>query len=160
MLRELTPDDATDRYFSWLSDADARRFITAAAHTKGRADLRQYVTERVGREDVLFLGIFDKASGLHIGNIKYEPLDARAGYAVMGILVGDPAFRGKGVTTEVLRTSGEWLKQHRGVREIALGVSRDNAAAVRAYEKVGFAFETTPHIPKAADGAATMVWRP
>jgi [ribosomal protein S5]-alanine N-acetyltransferase len=157
-LRELTASDVSERYLSWFADPQARVSISAAAVTKGIADLREYVTQRCDREDVLFLGIFDKASGAHIGNVKYEPVDSARGYAIMGILIGDPTFRGKGVATEVLTASGHWLKTHRQIGAIMLGVDRDNLGAIRAYEKVGYRVADTPHIPLTGTNAITMVW--
>jgi [ribosomal protein S5]-alanine N-acetyltransferase len=158
ILRPLRVSDVGERYLGWLRDADALKFITAAARTEKLADLTEYVRLRVDREDVLFLGIFEKDSGLHIGNIKYEPLDPVGGEATMGILIGDAGYRGKGVTGEVIKASGEWLKIHRGVRSIMLGVSSDNSAAVRAYEKVGFVAldSSADRVP----GARKMVWSP
>ena len=158
LLRPLTEEDATERYLSWLCDADAKRFITAAGDTKELSDLREYVSDRIGRDDILFLGIFEKATGLHIGNIKYEPVNSELGYAVMGILIGDTEYRGKGITAEVLASSAQWLKRNRNITQILLGVSKDNVAAIRAYEKVGFVAGNTPYIPKSVPGAMTMVW--
>jgi RimJ/RimL family protein N-acetyltransferase len=157
-LRPLTVDDATERYRRWLLDDDARRYITAAALTRDLEDLRRFIAERQNRDDVLFLGIFEKSSGAHIGNIKYEPVDAVAGYAVMGVLIGEPAYRGRGVTAEVLDATARWLRDRRGIDEVVLGVHRSNAAAIRAYEKVGFVAAPTPHIPRPQDGTMTMVW--
>lgn len=157
LLRELTVEDATPRYLSWLSDADARRFIVAAATTSELADLRRYVSERSGRQDVLFLGIFSRADGLHIGNIKYEPLDPVAGYAIMGILIGDPAFRSQGVTPEVVSASASWLRDNRAITQILLGVGNDNHAAIRAYEKIGFVRTDSPYL-RPAHEAMAMVW--
>jgi len=158
LLRELTEEDVTQRYLGWLSDPESGKFIATVAAVRELSDLRQYVRERIGRGDILFLGIFDKASGLHIGNIKYEPVNSGLGYAVMGMLIGDPAYRSKGVAVEVLNASAGWLKEHRNIRQIVLGVSRDNLAAVKAYEKVGFVLADTPHVQKPMPGALTMVW--
>ena len=158
ILRPLTESDVTERYLNWLGDADAQKFITAAATTKGLEDLKIYVWERSDREDVLFLGIFEKGTGLHIGNIKYEPVDPELGYAIMGVLIGDTEYRGKGVTPEVLESSAQWLKLNRNIKQILLGVSKDNVAAIRAYEKVGFIAGNTPYIPKSMPGAMSMVW--
>jgi RimJ/RimL family protein N-acetyltransferase len=94
---------------------------------------------------------------VHIGNIKYEPVDSVKGYAVMGILIGDPDYRGLGVTPEILRSSGEWLKEHRNIKQIILGVNKDNLGAIRAYEKSGFARATTPYLPQSPH-SFTMVW--
>jgi ribosomal-protein-alanine N-acetyltransferase len=159
LLRPLEEADATDRYWSWLQDARVRTYITAAAQAAGREELRRYIAERSDRDDVLFLGIFDKASGLHIGNIKYEPVNSPAGYAVMGILIGDPSFRGKRVSGEVLAATGQWLRERRGIREIVLGVHVDNHAAIRAYERAGFVLEDSPHVPPRQPGELAMVWR-
>ena len=158
VLRELQEGDVSERYLSWFSDPDARANISAAATTRKLDDLRRYVAERVGRDDVLFLGIFDTTTGAHVGNVKYEPVDSANGYAIMGILIGDASYRGKGVATEVLTASGEWLKGNRGIREIALGVSRENGAAIKSYEKVGYRVERTPHIPNMTADGVTMVW--
>ena len=157
-LRELTEADATLRYLNWLANPEARRFIVAAQQTQELSELAEYVRQRTNRPDVLFLGIFDKSSGLHIGNIKYEPIDSAQGYAVMGILIGDPNFRGKGVALEVLRSSAQWLKAHRAISQILLGVSIDNAVAIQAYKKVGFIETDSPHIKKAGPTTITMGW--
>jgi RimJ/RimL family protein N-acetyltransferase len=158
ILRPLAVTDVSERYLGWLGDVTAKRYITAAATTQALADLERYVGERAGRDDVVFLGIFTKG-GSHIGNIKYEPVDSTAGFAIMGVLIGDPDYRGKGVTSEVLKASAEWLREHRAVTQIVLGVSADNHAAIRAYEKAGFVVASTPYIPKPAPGHLTMVWQ-
>jgi RimJ/RimL family protein N-acetyltransferase len=158
-LRELEPSDASERYLSWFSDPAARQYITAAATTAAVDDLRDYIRERTGRADVLFLGIFDRGSGLHVGNIKYEPLDRAGGYAVMGILIGDPDYRTRGVAREVLDATASWLREHRGISQIVLGVDTGNHAAIRAYEAAGFVVERTPHIPAVSPGGTTMVKR-
>jgi ribosomal-protein-alanine N-acetyltransferase len=157
-LRPLTEADATERYWSWLQDADVRTYIAAAAGTRDLDDLRAYIAERSGRHDVLFLGIFETASGSHIGNIKYEPLNVPEGYAVMGVLIGEPSYRGRGATTEVLRATAAWLQATHGIREIVLSVDVTNAPAIRVYEKVGFKRAETSHAPVSSPGTVSMVW--
>jgi aminopeptidase-like protein/RimJ/RimL family protein N-acetyltransferase len=158
-LRPLTEADASERYLGWLADADARRYIYAASGTRNLDDLRQYIGDRAGRANVLFLGIFDNATGTHVGNIKYEPVDPTERYAVMGVLIGEPEFRGQGVTAEVLVASAHWLRDNCDIEEIVLGVDADNARAIRAYERIGFVRADTVHIPSPAPGTYTMCWR-
>ena len=157
-MRELGLGDVGERYLGWLREPDAKKYIAAAAVTTGLEDLRRFVLERANRHDVLFFGIFDRSTGVHIGNIKFEPVDSELGYAIMGVLIGDPAYRGTGVTPEVLRSTAAWLKKNRGINEIVLGVSRDNRGAIRAYEKAGFSVAPTPYIQGRAD-TLTMVWK-
>lgn len=157
MLRELGVDDASETYLGWLRDEAARRYIVAAANTTSLEDLRRYVAERAGRNDVLFLGIFTRDGLRHIGNLKYEPVDTERGYAIMGILIGDASWRGRAVAPEVLRVSAAWLKEHRGIRDIYLGVEVENDFAVRSYRKLGFVDCDTPYIAP-AEGILRMRW--
>jgi RimJ/RimL family protein N-acetyltransferase len=149
-LRELTVDDVSARYLGWLGDSAAKKWIVTAETTRELADLREYVQQRVGREDVLFLGIFSKTDKLHIGNIKYEPVLSDEGHAELGILIGDPVFRGKRVFAEVLAASASWLKLQRGIHRIYLGVELENLPAVTAYRNAGFVAEPAlqqAHVP-------------
>lgn len=158
-LRELTESDATPRYLGWLGDPEAQAHIVSAAQHRSLADLADYIRARRHREDVLFMGIFERQTDLHIGNIKFEPVVSSEGYAVMGMLIGDPAFRGKGVAVEILQACGRWLQRKRRITQIVLGVDRVHAPAIRAYTKAGFTVAATDHIAPASPDAITMVWR-
>ena len=157
-LKELRESDVTSRYLGWLADPAAQHFIAAAQQTHELSVLTEYVKQRVNCPDVFFLGIFDQLTGLHVGNVKYEPVDSVKGYAIMGILIGEMEFRGKGVATEVLMASGQWLKHNRAISQIFLGVSVDNQNAIKAYRKAGFIEMDTPHIKNGTPNTITMGW--
>jgi RimJ/RimL family protein N-acetyltransferase len=157
VLRPLTPDDATDRYLSWLQQDDTRRYILTAGQIRSLADLRAYIGEKTRCPDVVFLGIFDRQRGNHVGNIKYEPVKRREGYAVMGLLIGETAWRGKGVAAEVITASAQWLRDHHGISRIVLGVERSNQSAIRAYRKSGFRIETSAYVKSSSREIVSMV---
>jgi len=138
ILRPLTTADVTPRYLSWLRDEKSNRFIVTASSGHTLDSLKTYIEERIDREDILFLGIFLKDNNLHIGNIKFEPIDRTEGTATMGILIGDPDWRGRGAAAEVLNACAKWLYENRSIARIHLGVDRDNQSAIRAYLKAGF----------------------
>jgi ribosomal-protein-alanine N-acetyltransferase len=157
VLRQLTPSDASERYASWFSDPEVKRYITAASAVPSVDDLREYIAARAGRPDILFLGVHTRDTDTHIGNIKFEPVDRAAGLAMLGIMIGDPAWRGRGAASEVIVGANEWLAANRGIREVVLGVARDNAGAKRAYEKAGFV--VTPRDDDDPRDWIRMVWR-
>jgi [ribosomal protein S5]-alanine N-acetyltransferase len=97
-----------------------------------------YIRDKNLQSDVLFLGIFSSATNEHIGNIKFEPVNSTMGYAVMGMLIGERAWRGQGAAGEVLDCTATWLRKNRAIKQILLGVQNHNLPAIRAYEKVGF----------------------
>lgn len=158
VLRPLNVGDVTDRYIGWLKDQAAQQYINAAVLQPDITWLRQYVLERSGRDDVVFLGIFKKENRLHIGNIKYEPVNSELGYAIMGLFIGETDWRGRGVATEVILASAEWLRLHRNIKQILLGVNRTNTAAILAYQKVGFVAEPTKFAQVLPPEYMTMVW--
>lgn len=158
MLRPLRVDDVTETYSKWFDDPDVAPYILAARKSHDVASLRRYVEERSGRSDVLFLGIFVLDGSLHIGNVKYEPINEHDGYAVMGILVGDRTWRGQGVAGEVIMASAQWLQTYRGIHEIRLWVNKEHRAAIAAYKKIGFRTEP-PTIALVNQNSHGMVWR-
>lgn len=156
VLRPLVESDVTMQYLLWLNQDKAKKFITTAASINSLSKLREYVADKNQCNDVLFLGIFDKENGLHIGNIKYEPVNIILRYAVMGILIGDSTFRGKGIAIEVVLASSAWLKENYNINQILLGVSSENSEAVRAYHRAGFKETDTPFIHKYKDNYLLM----
>lgn len=58
-------------------------------------------------------------------------------YAYAGFMYTEPAFRGKGINRLLVNQLTDWAKAQ-GVSEMRLDVYAENAAALRAYEKVGF----------------------
>jgi ribosomal-protein-alanine N-acetyltransferase len=159
LLKSLIPDDVGERYLSWLTDQTVSQYISAATLKPSIDSLKQYVQERCEREDVLFLGIFEKNSGIHIGNIKYEPVDSKNRFAVMGILIGEASWHGKKVAAEVIVASSKWLNSTRDIDEIILGVARGHEAAIRAYLAAGFKVEETNRIEIDTNTSLTMVLR-
>ena len=101
-------------------------------------DLITYVNEKNASSDALLLGIFETSGMHHIGNIQFEPINFNSQTTWLGILIGDTNWRGKGVGSEILRTSMEWMRNEFGIKTFHLGVDPSNLPAVKLYRKVGF----------------------
>jgi [ribosomal protein S5]-alanine N-acetyltransferase len=157
ILRPLSVNDVSTKYLSWLTLEKSGGYILYAKQKHSLNVLKEYVSKKEKDGNVLFLGVFEKVTNKHIGNIKYDPIDLESKVAVMGILIGDPEWRGRGVAEEVLLASGEWLKANFFINKIVLGVYKSNIAAIRAYEKTGFIVSKTPEI-KPDPAGITMVW--
>lgn len=157
LLRSLTPRDATETYSKWFDEPDLAKYIAAARAPHDVESLRRYITEKAEAPDVLFLGIFGQQDHIHIGNLKFEPIDRTSGHAVVGLMIGDPEWRNRGVAAEVIHAAASWLHCNLGIAEIALGVARDNVPAHRAYQKAGFVFASRPYLHVDETYALTMV---
>lgn len=135
-LRTLTEDDANEEYAGWLNDNVVNQYLETKKATV--EELRKYIKERYESKECIFLGIFLKKNDKHIGNIKLEPIDFENRIATMGMLIGDKNSWGKGFATEALNILVDWSFKNLNLAEMDLGVMRENAAAIRVYEKSGF----------------------
>ena len=81
-------------------------------------------------------------NGTVIGHIELAAIDRRNGSArVCRVLVGDPAYRGRGVGTVMMEKIVEIGFCRLGLHRIELAVFDFNTSAIRCYEKVGFVKE-------------------
>lgn len=157
-LRTLTKEDINRRYLNWINGPNKSEYIFYSDEKRSLDDLSIYVENKLHDESVLFLGVFIRGSGTHIGNIKYEPIDFQKGFAVMGILIGDENWKGKGVANEAIKESAIWLKKMCGIQQIILGVDVRNINAIKAYQKCGFYLEDSMYIENYNKNHKTMVW--
>lgn len=63
-----------------------------------------------------------------------------------GIVLFDPASRGKGYGTEAVLLLGDWLFRRAGAREVRAATEPDNVAMRRVLEKLGFSFRQVIHV--------------
>lgn len=132
----MIPEMVGENYLSWFSDNEVKRNIEGAKASVTLESLKEYVQKRSDDPTTFMWGIFQK-DGTHIGNIKYEPTDFKNGVAVMGILIGDQKWRGKGLAREAIFVTSSSLKEF-GIHTVYLGVSSENLSAIKAYSKMGF----------------------
>ncbi len=137
-LRALVENDASNEYLSWFADSATNKFIESANKMQSLQSLRDYIRIRENKSDSFFFGIFTAEKAEHIGNLKYEPVDFVGQSAEMGILIGNPKFRGLGVAKEVIEASFNFLRETKNIQNIYLRVKKDNEHAVNAYLSIGF----------------------
>jgi len=135
-LKNLREKDATEDYCRWLNDPGVNKYLeTRKVTIEG---LKKYIKEKNTADNCLFLCILDRESGKHIGNIKLEPIDFESKKAVLGILIGDKNYWGKGIGTEATKLLVDYAFNNLNIKEVNLGVISENKAAIRVYEKAGF----------------------
>ena len=138
LIHPLREVDVSDAYVSWFLDNTAREFITAAQAAQTIDSLKSYVRENLESPHSFLLGIFPLGTNRHIGNIKFDHITAGKGSAIVGVLIGEPEWRGKGVFKEVFERAAQHLFSSMEIKNFWLGVHRTNAGAIKAYRKTGF----------------------
>lgn len=150
ILKDLTQSDVTEKYLDWFAGPEIKKNISASKHMQDLERVKKYVHEKYLDPTSMFLGIFTKDLK-HIGNIKYNLELPREDFMVMGMLIGDEDYRGKGVALQALTITCEYLARH-GIKKIYLGVRKDHPGAIKAYSKAGFKIAINTPIPMGPEG--------
>jgi len=137
VVRRLERGDISNEYLSWFRDPAVRSFIKFAKQPPTLDALRNYWAEKSADRSVDFLGLFDGASGRHLGNMKFE-LGPQPGEVHVGFLIGDPDSRRRGLLREALPACVSAVRRARGPLNVYLTVSPQNQAAVEAFRRLGF----------------------
>jgi RimJ/RimL family protein N-acetyltransferase len=82
-----------------------------------------------------------EADGKVIGNLGLYNADSEARTIELGITIGDKDYWGRGYGQEALRLAVDYAFRMRNIRKVYLSVHADNARAIAAYTKAGFAEE-------------------
>ena len=138
IIKNLTVDELSSDYLSWLTKKSNLRYIVSAKQTKSLEDLKNYLKTQNDKKDVIFLGLFDRYTSLHIGNIKFEQVNLVKKYAVVGILIGNDNYKGIGIVGEVFANTFQFLNQKLDIPKFLLGVNTNNIPAIKAYNRIGF----------------------
>lgn len=139
ILEPLGLSFLSEDYLSWLNDAETGLYLDTP---RGQTlqDLEHYLTNAENRS-ILFWAMTLRDSGRHIGNIKIDPLHTFHRYGEFGILLGAKDVWGKGYAKEASETVIRFCFESLLLRKITLGVVKDNVAAVKLYENLGFVTE-------------------
>jgi RimJ/RimL family protein N-acetyltransferase len=100
-------------------------------------DLQDYYSSHAATDTSMMFAIVDHRTETHVGNLKLEPIDRTLGTAVLGVLIGDKSYWGKGICSEAVRLILEYAFTELRVWEIGLGVRAEHSAAIRCYENAG-----------------------
>jgi [ribosomal protein S5]-alanine N-acetyltransferase len=126
-----------DTYLGWLRDEDNNPFIESVRADYSFSELTDYLKSKLGSSSVRFWGIFTEFDEF-IGTVKLDPIDFVQGKAWLGIMIGDVSQRGKGYGRMVLQQVAQYASENLKLKELILGVHKNNLPALRLYIKQGF----------------------
>ncbi len=138
VIRKLGISDITDRYVNWLNDTRVNCFLSINKKNVNRQDVENYVKSFITNDTKFLLGIFDKTTKLHIGNITFTHIDWNNRSSAIGISIGDFFYQGKGYAIEALELSVDFIFSKLKFHKLVAGVNNRNKASMKLFEKVGF----------------------
>lgn len=139
VLRAInTEEDELGDYLGWLRDVESNPFIQSARIDYGIEELTEFIKAVNSDVDAILFGIFLKSNSQFIGTLKIQPIDFTLGTAWLGIMIGNPEFRGLGYGREAMQGVLNYLFNSLKIKEVFLGVDLKNFDAISLYETLGF----------------------
>ena len=138
VARSLRPDDVTDRFVSWFSDAENMRYVHVPAG-EGRAQIVKYIGEFDNRTS-FFMGLFVKGTGQLFGwrQIIY---DGEHRTALLTLVIGEKEFQGRRVNRELQPVFYEFLFVTLGVHKMFAEIFDGNIRSHRLAIAAGYELE-------------------
>jgi RimJ/RimL family protein N-acetyltransferase len=135
----MSLDYCSEVYLRWLNDPDVFKYLEISGEYTSEM-LEDYIRKTI-EEKTLFWAIIKKKEGIHIGNIKIDPINYRHKRGEYGILIGDKNEWGKGFAREASELVIQFCFEVLELRKITLGVVSHNLPALKLYVNLGFVTE-------------------
>ncbi len=140
ILRPLTPEDAPS-VVSWMNDDEVTYFMFTGQRPITVGQLSEEIRQQTAHPAHTIFLVEDRATRKPIGYAGLYDTHPTARKAEFRILLGAKDFWNKGYGTEVTELLTYYGFDRLNLNKVWLGVTEDNVAAVRAYEKAGFKAE-------------------
>ena len=124
----------------WANDPELMRLMDRAGQVS-EAEHEAWFSSVVRGEDCRYFAI--EAGDRHVGNVWFWNIEPRHQKAELRIVIGDGAFRGRGVGVDALERACQYGFEELGLHRIYAYVLSINPAARRAFEGAGFVLEGT-----------------
>lgn len=141
-FKEFTDNDEDFcMYLSWLRNIKTIEMIGRYEYLLAMDidQIRGYVKQLNLSNNDSFFKVF--YMGKFIGTFKVGHIDWRLKSADLGIMIGDPKFRKRGLSAGIMRLGIEYSFNVLGLRRLTGGCYAENLAMCKCFEACGFRLE-------------------
>jgi RimJ/RimL family protein N-acetyltransferase len=152
LVRSVTPDDASERWASWMTDPEASAMLNAPAQVMKKSDIVAYIAGFDQRSRLL-LGIFEKATGKLLGFLRID-IDHGSGRFLVSMLIGEPEYRNRGVTNDITVPFRDYFFETLGLTTMLATALSHNRPIIHYLLKSGWVLDQrlARHVKSQADG--------
>lgn len=139
ILRGYKVEDAEFAY-KYINDFECKNFLSVdAPFPISLKDEREWVSNRRSNGGLAFdFAIEDIKTGKFIGGCSTQNVDIKNRNCMIGIMIGDKDYWGKGYGDDALRIFIKFIFEELNMNKISLGVFSFNERAIKCYKKLGF----------------------
>ncbi len=138
-LKRLKESEVTESYVNWLNDPEINTYLECRHTFHTLESTKEYISN-LSREDSneLMFGIFLSANKQHIGNIKLGPIDWVNSHAIVGLLIGESDFWGRGIGTRAIGLLSSFSVRSLELTTLMAGCYSENLGSYKAFLKAGW----------------------
>ena len=126
-------------FVRWLNDPEVRQYLEMYLPMSA-AEEEQWFEAQLKDDTSRIFGI-ETEEGRLIGNIGLHKLDWKNRNALLGIVIAEKEYWGRGYGTDAVTTLLDFAFNEMNLHRVSLSVFEFNERAVRCYEKCGFRHE-------------------
>ena len=142
-LRGLREEDLSGRWYQWFNDPETTRFQNKGyAPNTPHAQRAYFEKLRNSKEDVVF-AIVDDASDRHVGNVGLHAIDWIHRSAVLGIVIGEREFQGRGWGREAWAAITRYAFETINLNKVCASVFDGNQRSIKCALAAGYEIEGT-----------------
>lgn len=134
-LRGIEREDIPT-FVRWLNDPEVRRYLNLYSPIS-KAEEEGWFEAHLGDESSRVFAI-ETPEGLAIGNIGLHQIDWKNRNAMLGIVIAEKKYWGRGFGTDAVRALLRFAFDEMNLHRIYLWVFAFNERAFRCYQKSGF----------------------
>jgi len=140
-LRSLDVEDS-DQFYQWSQDREVTKFsLSSYAYPQSKSEIGNWLSNINSSSKTVSFGICCVESGKLIGYAGIASISCLNRCGEYFILIGNKDYWGKGLATLVTKLITDYGFNALGLHRIELTAFSINPAAIRAYEKAGYAHE-------------------
>lgn len=128
-------------YVRWINDPEVTDMLGDFRFPISKGKELDWLEGHMSNSDSTHVFTVLTKNGEPIGNIGFNRMDYQNSYAVLGIMIGEKGFWGKGYGTDAIKTLLRFGFQELGLNKIELAVDVLNERAISCYKKCGFVVE-------------------
>ncbi len=131
-----------ERAHQFFNDYEMMRFLRIGAIYPCSLEQEAEVIENLNKDKSKgYAFAIATLDGKYIGGCGYMDLDQKNATCMVGIVIGDKDYWGKGYGTDAMRVLLGFLFRELSLRKVQLGVFAYNVRGIKSYEKVGYKVE-------------------
>jgi RimJ/RimL family protein N-acetyltransferase len=151
-LRGLRESDLDGGWYRWFNDPEVTYYENKGYVENTRELQAEYYRGIQGSDTDVILAITDTETGLHIGNVGLHNIEKIHQTAMLGIVIGEKAFWGKGYGRQAWRLITGYGFEQLGLRKITATVFAGNDRSLACALAAGYVIEGTQKAQMAKHG--------